>query len=73
MFKIFKNRCYNGGKKHKYKPVFDEVHNPLSEGGFTYKGLGDLRSLLVLDRYLKHVCEWCGRGVTDEEHNPLLY
>jgi hypothetical protein len=22
---IFRNRCYNGGKQHDFKPVYDEM------------------------------------------------
>ena len=56
-----KNRCYNGGKQHKFKPrydekPFDELKN--FEGNTTASGL---RSILFYDVYVCDICVWCGK------------
>lgn len=55
---FFKNRCYNGGSKHNYKPRYEEKPYP---GPVKATGLG--RSLIYFDIYVHDICTWCGKTV----------
>lgn len=55
--KIF-NRCYNGGNKHNFKPVYTEREAEWVSGIITMRGN---RNLLVINEYVGHVCLWCGK------------
>lgn len=61
-----KDRCYNGGKQHKFVPRFKEVPRD-----FKYNGpptnLEDFRKLFVLNEYLYDICEWCGKRIYDKK------
>lgn len=64
---MFKTKCYKGGGKHRYESVYDEVPNPdLKDRDFNFKGCG-LREVLVLKKYVKHVCKWCGKEIDRKE------
>ena len=57
---LFKNRCYNGGKKHKLEPRYDEKPSGISiEGvsGFNPRGI------LFYNLYVKDICVWCGKEI----------
>ena len=60
--KLFKNRCYNGGKKHKFEPRCDEVQ---IDGDLEVKGMSpkDYRSLIFHNVYLVDICVWCGKRI----------
>ena len=56
---LFFSRCYHGGKRHKFKPVYK-----------TKRTGGDSFTLANLDQeYFCSVCEWC--GVHHAKMNPL--
>lgn len=55
-----KLRCYNGGQKHKYQAVFEEVQAPWLNLGGHSKNIS--RDMMFEKQYVKHVCLWCGKG-----------
>jgi len=70
---FFKSRCYNGGSRHKFRarhtevpmekcPIPDHVLErvPLIYGS-------EVRGLMIYDRYVGEVCEWCGKTVEQEK------
>lgn len=64
MFKR-KNRCYNGGNKHSFKPVYKYVeHGKLKRMSSLFQ-LSDshAKELLYNRIYVKDVCEWCGKEI----------
>ena len=61
--KLFlKNRCYNGGSKHKFKPRYDEVPNN-KEVHICDASAEETRSLIYYNVYLFDICIWCGEKV----------
>ena len=62
---MFKNRCYNGGNKHKFEARYDEkdAGNDI-EGKATVK---EIRSLQFYNIYVKDVCVWCGKEIKREK------
>lgn len=61
---MFKNRCYNGGKQHKFEPRYSEVHNDsMPTGTLRYFTLQELKAFFVLKKYDCDVCVWCGQIV----------
>ncbi len=61
--KIFKNRCYNGGNKHNFKPRYREESNVEAFKGIKMKGFIDLEELLKNKIYVRDVCIWCGKTI----------
>jgi len=61
---MFKNRCYNGGNRHNFKPRYTEKNRNLELSEYTGR---DLRHLLTLNVYVGDVCVWCGKTVNDKE------
>ena len=71
-FTMFPGRCYNGGRKHKFKPVYtehpmqpalsDDVIFALMEDANNVDETFDMREFLVFKEYVGHVCEWCGQS-----------
>lgn len=66
---MFKNRCYQGGKKHKFIAIYDEYPNELfcnlmSNHEFS-SGRGrttpEVRSMFIIKKYDHTQCEWCGK------------
>lgn len=60
--KLFKNRCYNGGNRHNFKPRYDEQPNLKFNGGH-FQGCEDIRSFMVINIYVKDLCVWCGKEI----------
>ena len=61
------NRCYNGGKQHRFESHYDEVPNHLEIGAMDYSNISEIRSLLIMKKYIKDVCVWCGKTIEREE------
>lgn len=63
---MFKNRCYNGGNKHKFEPRYTEVSN----GGIELKCSRitpeKIRAMLINKQYVCDVCTWCGKIIKKE-------
>jgi len=57
-----KSRCYNGGKRHKYTPRYDEIESPhnISFRYNPYVDLDKIRRLSITNEYIYDICEWCG-------------
>lgn len=65
---MFKNRCYNGGKRHNFEAVYNEE----DRGKDFSWGIADLdmiRRLMTLQVYVGHVCKWCGKLADEETFN----
>jgi len=57
-------KCYNGGKKHKFKPRYDENPSGFNYNHIRFDGITDeLRNLLVIQVYIKDICVWCGKEI----------
>ena len=63
--KIFKkSRCYNGGNRHKFESRYDEEPNvEIIHQASRIRVGGDIREVLVLNKYVKDVCIWCGKEI----------
>ena len=61
-----KNRCYNGGNRHKFEARYEEQECKsgveLSDCSFR-PSLNDLRKLDILNVYIRDVCVWCGETI----------
>ena len=58
-----KDRCYNGGNKHKFEARYTEIPsgNQISNAhGYT---ISELKKLMVTLTYVKDVCVWCGKSI----------
>ena len=64
MFKL-KNRCYNGGNKHKFNARYTEVPSGLK---FERATGVNLKELLFYKKYVGDVCEWCGKTALEEKN-----
>ena len=62
---IFKNRCYNGGRKHKFKARYNEVPNNLNIQK-TNCSSSELRKLFYSKVYLLDICTWCGKKIKEK-------
>ena len=67
---MFKDRCYNGGNKHKFVPRYTEEETEFggrvkSVNNYT-GGAERLRKMLVKSIYVHDVCEWCGKVIKNE-------
>ena len=61
---MFKNRCYNGGKKHNFKPRYDEqTHDKFEYVQTDRMSPDDIKRLLTLNVYVRDVCTWCGKPI----------
>lgn len=58
-----KNRCYNGGNKHNFKPTYTEEETTYMVRKASSVHPDYLRSLMIKDVYVGSVCEWCGKVV----------
>ena len=58
-----RERCYNGGNKHNFKPRFSE--KPTEQGISKVKGCSpkEVRTFIFYDVYEKDICVWCGKEV----------
>ena len=63
---MYKTRCYNGGNQHKFEARYTEQSRP-SQFNFTGGNMSELRSLLVLNIYVRDVCIWCGKTIKKKE------
>lgn len=63
---IFKNRCYNGGNKHKFRARYSQRNSrdKISINGFS--GTAQQLNLILHEVYLFDICEWCGKIVKNE-------
>jgi hypothetical protein len=68
---FFKNRCYNGGKKHKFQPRYSTksfLPPELLEGRFhVYGGMPVGPFKTKIRTYVCDVCVWCGRIVKEKQ------
>lgn len=57
---MLKNRCYNGGNKHNYQPVYSEEK---IDDHITIRNMfaNDIRKLIILNKYVCSICKWCGK------------
>ena len=59
-----KDRCYNGGKQHKFTPRYDEIpHSTPTKISGTGVDIEKLRRMFITEIYVKDVCEWCGKEI----------
>jgi len=59
-----KNRCYNGGKQHKFTPRYEETPNMfLHKANVNNMSPDAIKSLFFQKVYIKDVCEWCGKEI----------
>jgi hypothetical protein len=58
-----KNRCYNGGNKHKFEPRYTEKEIVgLSKMSIkSAPAAADIRSLMLKKCYIYDICIWCGK------------
>jgi hypothetical protein len=59
-----KNRCYNGGNKHLFKPRYGEKEKQYNfKSGVPHVFMSDeaLRRVNLFDAYICDVCVWCGK------------
>ena len=66
--KLFrKDRCYNGGGRHKFEPRYDKVarKDVSFEGyGFTVEDYIRLSTNII---YIYDICKWCAKKVKRDE------
>jgi len=62
MINLFKNRCYNDGKKHKYKPRYStELEMDIKKLVVpAYDNMADVIESFKTKKYIHDICEWCG-------------
>ena len=59
-----KNRCYNGGNRHKFEERYEiERPYPISGENLTLDAIKALRGR----KYIHDICVWCGKVVKPEE------
>lgn len=63
---FLKNRCYNGGNKHKFESRYTEQGAIVKIGELVDVTASQLRTLLVHNIYVKDVCVWCGKVINDK-------
>lgn len=69
---MFKNRCYNGGSKHKFEARYEQIPNPSMEELKSLKAYGSGLDKLVLNRYVKDICTWCGKSNSEVKEDEKL-
>jgi len=64
MSKIFKNRCYNGGNMHNFKPRHTERER---HGNLEIERASEsaIHKLMTLRVYVGDVCTWCGKVINN--------
>jgi hypothetical protein len=61
-----KERCYNGGKKHKYKSIWEE--QPTGFKAAEFEGtVAQFESLAFRSVYIGEVCQWCGHTIRRDQ------
>ena len=59
--KLFlKNRCYNGGNKHKFEPRYDEKPSDIVAKKVP---VVMMRELAIINIYIHDICIWCGEKI----------
>lgn len=61
-----KSRCYNGGKKHKFIPIYNEERNPplgIKNIGWHYDSINIIKELTS---YKKHMLNQYVNGVVKQ-------
>lgn len=67
MFKLFKNKCYNGGAKHKFEARYSEEPNLMLKGAqIKYSTTQDAKTILTVKKYIHDICIWCGKVIKDK-------
>ena len=61
-----KDRCYNGGNRHKFKARYEEKPRRYKQFNMEGTNTSALRKLLVTDSYVRDVCIWCGKTIEKE-------
>ena len=63
----FKDRCYNGGKRHKFSPRYTEIpmNRALNQSEIILSR--NVRGLMVYEKYVGDICEWCGKIIKIKE------
>lgn len=67
---MFKNRCYNGGNRHKFSPRWAIESKPVGDLDL---GRSSRQAALEMVKAFSHrketyhgdVCEWCGKVVNN--------
>lgn len=63
-----KERCYNGGNRHKFEPRYTEMATGISPtkilGTATTQEVDALRKLCIRKMYVGDICVWCGKVIT---------
>ena len=64
---LFKERCYNGGKKHNFQPRYSKqsyVPNNID----TVATIAFMEAIKTnISKYEGDVCEWCGMAVNERK------
>lgn len=65
---MFKNRCYNGGNKHKFEPRYTEIDSKGPELKFSGSNLtpAKIKAMLTNTQYVYDICVWCGKIIKKE-------
>ena len=61
-----KDRCYNGGNRHKFKARYEEKPIPHKQFEMEGTSMSALRKLLIIDSYVRDICVWCGKTIEKE-------
>jgi hypothetical protein len=68
---MFKNRCYNGGKKHKFEPRYSKESYPTIDSAEGVRSVIAFKEILESTKhtkiqYIKDICVWCGKTINKE-------
>ena len=64
--KIFRrDRCYNGGSRHKFEARYSEKSSGRTIGKSRGYGPDDFKKILNLNVYEYDICVWCGKIKTN--------
>ena len=66
---MLKNRCYKGGKKHKFRERYTEVpllYKKIKTERMTPESM---KNLLVYNKYVGDICVWCGKKILVEDED----
>ena len=66
---LFKrDRCYNGGKCHNFKSVYEEIESKKADTEYRWAISGDEYRKMFYDKiYVHDICRWCGDKVKRDE------
>ncbi len=65
---LFKrDRCYNGGKRHNFKSVYEEISNVDTVETSWYYSANEFRKMFYDKIYVHDICRWCGDKVKRDE------